>query len=285
MAFAFRRLADEPIGLLATARVEPATNVDDLLAGPAHAERRDLAALTVDELNVLVRDRAGRSLRRPTLFRLHELSGGNPYFALELVRGMSEDDELTVPVELAALLRRRLAALSPATQDVLLAAAALAQPTRDVLALVEPHAGRALAEAVAADVIEDGIGDVRFTHPLLASVCYAAASPASVRQRRAIHGRLAAVTEDPVERAHHLGLAVDGPDAGVARTVTEATLLASRRGAVATAADLAELAVAVTPPDDADRLARSIEAARLRHETGDIDRAERMLADALEGGN
>ena len=128
LAFAFRRLADVPIGLLATVRIEPATDVDDLLAGPAHAERRDLAALTIEELNVLVRERAGRSLRRPTLLRLHELSGGNPYFALELVRGMSDGDELTVPVELAALLRRRLSALSPVTQDVLLAAAALASP-------------------------------------------------------------------------------------------------------------------------------------------------------------
>ena len=279
LAFAFRRLADEPIGLLATARVEPATNVDDLLAGPAHAERRDLAALTVDELNALVRDRAGRSLRRPTLLRLHELSSGNPYFALELVRGMTNGDELTVPVELAALLRRRLSALSPATQDVLLAAAALAQPTRDVLALVDPHAGSATSEAVAADVIEEGIGEVRFTHPLLASVCYASASPA---QRRAIHHRLAATVDDPVERAHHLGLAVDGPDSDVARSVAEASTLARRRGAIATAADLAELAVSVTPESDADRTARAIEAARLRHDTGDIDHAERMLAAALE---
>ena len=136
---------------------------------------------------------------------------------------MSDADELSVPVELATLLHRRLCTLTPATQDVLLAAAALASP-RGLADAVDPHAGSAIAAAVAADVIEDGIGDVRFSHPLLSSVCYAAASPA---QRRAIHERLAGVVDDPVEQAHHLGLAADGPDAGVARTVAEASLLAA----------------------------------------------------------
>ena len=219
LAFAFRRLDDEPIGLLATVRVEPATDVDDLLAGPTHAERRDLGALTIDELNALVRDRTGRSLRRPTLLRLHELSGGNPYFALELVRTMSADEELQVPGELAVLLQRRLSALSPATQRVLLAAAALPAPTRDLLAAVDRHVGEALAEAVAADVIEDGIGDVRFTHPLLGSVCYSAATPSA---RREIHRRLATAVRDPVERAHHVGLATARPDKVVARDLAEA---------------------------------------------------------------
>ena len=93
---------------------------------------------------------------------------------------------------------------------------------------------------------------------------------------------MAATVDDPVERAHHLGLAVDGPDSDVARSVAEASTLARRRGAIATAADLAELAVSVTPESDADRTARAIEAARLRHDTGDIDHAERMLAAALE---
>ena len=279
LAFAFRRLDDEPIGLLATVRVEPTTDVDDLLAGPTHAERRDLGALTIDELNALVRDRTGRTLRRPTLLRLHELSGGNPYFALELVRTMSADEELRVPSELAVLLQQRLSALSPSTQRVLLAAAALAEPTRDLLAVVDRHVGEALAEAVAADVIEGGIGDVRFTHPLLGSVCYSAAAPEA---RRDVHRRLATAVSDPVERAHHVGLAVDRPDKVVARELAETVALARRRGAVAAAADLAELAVSVTPESDADRIARVIEAAQLRHDSGDIARAERMLAEELE---
>ena len=274
-----RRLVGESIGLLARVRVEAATDVGDLVVGPTHGERCDLGPLTVDELNVLVRDRSGRRLRRPTLRRLHELSGGNPNFALELVRTMAPDDELRAPVELAVLLQRRLAALSPAARDVMLATAALAEPTRDLLADLGPHIGEAIAEAVAADVIEDGIGVVRFTHPLLGSVCHAAATPA---ERRTIHGGLAAVVQDPVERAHHLALAADGPDVEVARTVTEATALARRRGALAIAADLAELAVSVTPDGDADRLARVCAAAQSRFETGDTGRAEQLLTDALE---
>ena len=55
---------------------------------------------------------------------------------------------------------------------------------------------------------------VRFTHPLLASLCYEQAPP---WKRRAVHARLATLVEDPEERARHLALAADGRRRGAGR--------------------------------------------------------------------
>ena len=64
--------------------------MDDLLNAlpDALTERCELTPLTVAALYELVHDRLGLSLARPTLVRLHELSGGNPFFALELARSL-----------------------------------------------------------------------------------------------------------------------------------------------------------------------------------------------------
>ena len=168
-----------------------------------------MGPLTVAALYELVRERFDRSLSRPTLLRLHELSEGNPFFAIELARGLSENEELTVPRALSELLRARLAATSERTQDVLLAAAALARPTVEVLERVDEGVDAALDEAVSAELLEDEPGIVRFTHPLLASVHYTGASPTA---RRAVHRRLAEAGLEAEERARHLALAADGPD-------------------------------------------------------------------------
>ena len=281
LTFALRRLDDDRVGVLATVRVERRVNANDLLlALPSErTERRDLAPLTVAALYELVRERYGLSLARPTLLRLHELSGGNPFFALELARGLSENDQLTVPRELSELLRARLGALSKPTQDVLLAAAALARPTREVLEQVDEGVDAALAEAVAAEIVEEESDVILFTHPLLASVHYEAASPSA---RRAVHGRLAEVDLDPEEKAHHLALAAAEPSEEVARALDDAASGAEARGAVPAAADLAATAVRLTLPSRRARLhRRRLEAARLAFAAGDRASAERMLNDAL----
>ena len=201
--------------------------------------------MTVAALYELVRERHGLSLSRPTLLRLHELSEGNPFFALELARGLSEKEQLTVPRELSELLRARLGALSKPTQDVLLAAAALARPTKETLERIDKGTDAALAEAVAAEIVEDEPDVIRFTHPLLASVHYRSAAAAD---RRAVHRTLADGSLDGDERARHLALAAEGPDEKVARALDEAVGLARGRGALASAAELAGLGVAMTPP-------------------------------------
>src|SRR5205823_1963944 len=82
----------------------------------------------------LLRRRLERSYQRPTLLRLHQASGGNPFFALEIARalGTSElrpNEPLPVPPDVRSLVRRRITRLPPATRRALFRAAALAQPT------------------------------------------------------------------------------------------------------------------------------------------------------------
>ena len=47
--------------------------------------------LSVGALHQLLRDRLGRPFARQTLLRIHERSGGNPFFALELARVLDAD--------------------------------------------------------------------------------------------------------------------------------------------------------------------------------------------------
>src|SRR5207245_1787259 len=77
------------------------------------------------------------SLRRPTLRRIHEVSGGNPFFALELGGAFARTGDSTAELPLSSSLRdlvsQRMAALSPATIDALRIVAALSDPAQSAV--------------------------------------------------------------------------------------------------------------------------------------------------------
>jgi DNA-binding CsgD family transcriptional regulator len=286
LAFALRRMEDNRIGLLATVRTELGAAADDLtrVLPDEYTERRDLQPMSVAALYDLVRTRFGTSLTRPILMRLHELSGGNPFYAIELIRGFVDDGagpgtDLAVPRKLSQLLRARLAAMSEPTQEVLLLVAALARPSRETLEHVDARIDDALDEALAADIVEETAAAIRFTHPLLASVHYVSAS-ATVR--RAAHRTLADANLGSEERARHLALAAEEPSEDVAHTLDGAVELARGRGALASAAELAELSLSLTPAGEPAVHVRSLAAADLRFSSGDIEGADRLLTEALE---
>jgi DNA-binding CsgD family transcriptional regulator len=281
LAYALRRFDDgEQIGLLATVRTGTGVDTSNIVdALPRDVlERRELPALTTAALHRLVLERYGVALTRPTLLRLHALSGGNPLFALEVARDLGAGDDLSVPRELADLLRARLATLSPTTAQVVLTAALLARPSRELLGLVERNVDDAIGEAVAADVLAVSGDDVRFTHPLLGSVHV---ESMTVESRRAAHARIAAVVDDPEEKARHLAQATRGTSQGAARALDAAVATARSRGALAAAAELAAMSVSMTPAGDPDRHRRVVRAAELAHATGDSAGAERLLGGAL----
>jgi DNA-binding CsgD family transcriptional regulator len=281
LAFALRRFDDgERVGLLATKRTGAGADTRDIDdAVPRDLlERRELPSLSTAALHRLVLQRFGVALSRPMLLRLHAMSGGNPLFALEVARDLGAGDDLSVPRELADLLRTRLATLSPAGAQVVLTAALLARPSRELLTLVERDADAAINEAVAADVLEVSGDSVRFTHPLLGSVHVDSMSMAS---RRAAHGRIAAAVEDPEERARHLALAAVGPDQRAALALDAAVAAANTRGALPAAADLAAMAVAMTLGGDPDRHRRVVRAVELAFAAGDLGGAESLLTEAL----
>src|SRR5829696_3469642 len=87
LRFAIRRLRGERVGLLLALRTEgrrrSALGVESALE-PDRLTRVDVPPLTLGAVHHLLRTRLGLVLPRPTLRRLHETAGGNPFFALEL---------------------------------------------------------------------------------------------------------------------------------------------------------------------------------------------------------
>jgi DNA-binding CsgD family transcriptional regulator len=290
LAFATRRLESEPVGLLATVRLAPEEAEPAELAravGDERLTRLTLGPMSVSALYELIRVRLDFPLPRPLLLRVHETSEGNPFLALELARELlhvghqvAPDEPLPVPHGVRDLVRARLARLPESAHETLLAAAALSQPTLDLLEHVAPK--RALQDIRAASeagVVELHGRRVRFTHPLLASIHYESAPPSRQRQ---VHRRVADAAIDGEERARHLALAAEGPDEEVAAVLAAAVVVAESRGALPAAADLAARAVKLTPQSSRERLQRRrLQAARLAFAAGDNQAAERLLEDAL----
>jgi predicted ATPase len=204
LQFALRRLGDERVGFLATSRTGSGeeARVDVGRSFPeARLGRLSVGPLSLGALFHLLRDCLGLELARPQLVQLREVTGGNPFFALEVGRELAmarpaPGRQLPVPSTLRQLLGKRLGRLPADTREVLLSAAALARPTVAVLAAAHGPGVRVTdalehAEHTGVIVLEDA--RVRFAHPLLASVCYEEALPWG---RRAAHARLAAAVAE-----------------------------------------------------------------------------------------
>ncbi len=91
-----------------------------------------------------------------------------------------------------------------------------------------------------------------------------------------------AIVQDPLVRARHLALSRDAPDADVAGVLDGAAILAADRGASAVAAELAEQALRLTPPDEhGERHRRALAAARAHQAAGEWTRARAIATDLL----
>ena len=284
LEFAGRRLREERVALLLARRQSSRLDSERLeLAIPE--ERRfavRVGPLSMGALHRLLRDRFGSTLARPALRRVHEASGGNPFYALELVRALESSGgwtrpghPLPVPETLEAILQERIDALPTGVRQVLAAAAALRRPTESMLG--DWPALEQAAEAGLIELTNEGVG---FTHPLLASAAYGSITAA---ERRRLHRRLAEVVSDPEERARHLALGAEGPDKEVADALEGAARQAAARGAPAAAAELAELAVRLTPTAERGRLLeRRVNAAGYHLPAGELDTASSMLEHLVE---
>ena len=277
IAFALRRVSVEPIGLL-VARRRPADASDGDVVRSIEAEQIPLGPLTVGAIHALLADQLQLSIPRSLLLRVHEASRGNPLFALEIGRALQErglpepGQPFEIPAETETLFSARLEQLPADTLDALAVAAAMAAPTRS---LVEASSAGSLEPGIDAGVIRLEVERIHFTHPLLASAAY---TRLDAGRRRELHRRLATIVGSREERARHLALAAAEPDPHVAAALDEAADQAARRGAPAAAAELAELAVKLTPNNDTDRL-RSRRGVAARHHlvAGDAARARTIL--------
>jgi DNA-binding CsgD family transcriptional regulator len=277
LAFAFRRLDASTVVLLLARRPVDAARQSELERAlpEANVQRLHVGPLSVGALHAFLRDRVGRVFARQTLLRIHEQSGGNPFYALEIARALGADVDptqpLPVPDALDELVQGRVSGLPPATREALALAAAVGTASESLL----ERAGvprDALAPAVAAGVIARERGAIRFTHPLLASAVY---DPR-------VHARLAEVVDDPLARARHLALSSDSPDSEIAHALDDAARLATERGAAALAAELNEHALRLTPPAEVDdRHRRALAAARAHQAAGEWTRAQAIARELL----
>jgi len=293
LQFVVRRLKDEPVGLMTAARGARADD-DPLGIVPAFAEDRAHAVhvgpLSQDALERVLRAKLGEGFSRTTFLRLHEMSGGNPFFAQEigsaLLRrgdGVAAGEELPIPDRLQELIEDRLGGLPARTVEALEVVSALSAPTLDVIAAaIAPSSGLddRLDPAIDHDVVEVVERRLRFTHPLLASAVYQRTPP---ERRRQLHAKLATIAHDPEERARHLALSVEGPDVAVADALEEAASLSGARGAPQSAAELWEMARRATPRDRGEDLVRRTHQAGVAHdECGDTSLARSVLEQAVD---
>ena len=292
LAFALRRLRDVPVKIISAMRVGPdlgdPTQLDR--AFPDERLRRvSVGPLDPIALQRLLNSRAEGRVSASLAHRVHEATAGNPFFALELARALDREgiepgpgEPMPLPKDLARLLGARIRSLSAEVRDLLLIVAAAGRPTVALmrhLGSSSSATGAALDQAERDELVET-VGDrVRLTHPLLGSTIYADAGP---DRRRSAHLRISQVVDDPIERAWHLALSTERADPRVASALDDAAGVAESRGAPAIAEELTELAIRLTPPEDARAVrVRAVARAERLFETGDVEQAIAQMEDVV----
>ena len=287
IAFAARRLAQEPVGIVFVERDpggEPELQrLPELhLGGLADAAARALlAAVVTGPMDEQVRDRIVAETR------------GNPLALLQLPRGLTPAQiaggfglfgQGALTTRVAESFHRRLEALPAATRRLLVVAAA--EPGQDAVLIWRAAEQLDVQLEDAEPAVTDGLieltGQVRFCHPLARSTVYRAAPP---DERRAAHGALAQATDpdvDPDRRAWHRAHATAGLDEDVAAELERSATRAQARGGIAAAAAFHERAAELTP-DPARRATRALVAAWAKYQAASPERALRLLAIAESG--
>lgn len=290
IAFAVRRLAQDPIGLVLTRRTPP---LDDVRAAieqsvpAAAADVRPLGPLTLGALHRLVAQ-TGVDLARPALVHLERASGGNPLLALDIVgalrragQPLTADMILPVPQTVERLVRDRIEPLPALTRRLVVTASALARADLATLEVLERDVdiGAGLRPAIECGLLEMEGPLVRFVHPLYRSAVYTSQSDTA---RRALHRRLATAVSSAEESAMHTALGATPPDAAAARSIARVADDVFRRGGLDTSAALFEHAIRLTPQDERDfRASTTVALARILWELGDLTASRALVDDAL----
>ncbi len=285
LGFAARRLTGR-IGMLVAVRTGGPDFADVTwlnFARPDTLVRLRISPLTLGGVHALIAARLGRTLPRPMIVRIHEISGGNPFFALELARFAAADPAdpaVGLPDSLAGLVQSHLGQPSEELAGVLLAASCAALPTVERLGRatgIDPARVVELLESPqACDIVEVDGNRIRFRHPLFATGVYGAASPAA---RRAAHRQLAELADEPELKARHLALAATTGDPDTMTALDAAAAATAARGAPAAAAELLELAIKL----GGDTPMRRMRAAEQHFRSGAIEAARAHLRTTLDG--
>ena len=257
LSFALRRLEGHAVSLLLCRRAleVPPVALEEAFA-PTSVERFTVGPLSVGALRAVLREHLGTALPRSMQLRLHEVSGGNPFYALEVARGRPPDQpsDVSAPLPLPSSLERVIAARletldEDARRAMLLIAAHGRFPVRAAAAM--SLAPAALERAREARVIETTDGIARFAHPLFASAIYLGATE---EERRWAHRQLATIV-DARSIARVTSRSGGQPGRGARRDDRVSRRPRSARGAPIAGAELAEHALRLTPLDDVESAA------------------------------
>jgi DNA-binding CsgD family transcriptional regulator len=286
LAFVARRIASDPIAILAAIRAG-----DESPLAEIGIPNVDLNPLNEHDAARLV-DAVAPHLQPAARKRVLHEAAGNPLAIVELPVALAsltsaEQSDIPGQLPLTARLERAFTArhreLPSATQSLLTVAAIDdAGSIAELLAAATSLEGNdvtaeELAPAIAAGLVAAVDTIVRFRHPLIRSAVY---QDAGVAGRRAAHLALADVlSDDPDRSAWHRAAAALGPDPDVAAGLEAAASRARRRGAIAVAVAALERAATLTadPPLRGTRLVR---AADLAFELGRRDIVTRTLREA-----
>ena len=280
LAFAARRLGDDPVAVLVAGR---AGRVPPPLRG---APLLELDGLEPQEAAVLVSTHYPGRWTSDLLDSLHRATGGNPLALLEFGRDpgaiAAAADALphTLPSRLRVAFGRRLDTLTPPDREVALVAAVVGEDLRLIRAVCE-HLGLdpgGLAAAAEAGLLTLTDTRVRFTHPLLRSVTYGSAPQARrARVRRVVADLIDPADADP--RVWHRAAATDRLDEQVAAQLVDLGARATARSAFSVAATALERAARLSP-SAADARARLVASAASAWAGGHRDQALRLLDEA-----
>lgn len=285
IGFAARRLSGQA-GMLVTVRLGEPESLDIQsrlqFRRPETLARVRIRPLPLGGLHALLAARLRHTLPRPTIARIHEISGGNPFFALELAAHAQSGEfgeGVDLPDTLAALVRHRIGDVDDDVAAVLLATATIAAPTVELIGqgtgLTTDRVVELLDSAASRAIVGLDGNRVRFTHPLFATGVYTSATPA---RRRAMHRQLAEVVDQLEVKARHLALSTASGDPDTLSALDAAAESTFARGAPAAAAELVELALKLggnTPQ-------RLIRAGELQFRAGSLAAARRHLQEGMK---
>jgi DNA-binding CsgD family transcriptional regulator len=282
LAYAVRRLADEPVTLLLARRPGERSALEGAVPGEG-PRQLPVVPLSLGATRHMLADRLGLRLPHHVLRRVVDTTLGNPLFALEVGRVLADRDpetlgeDVPVPDHVEDLVGLRIADLGHEVRRVLLALALDGDLRTDQLRIVAGPGGleRALEEDV---VLADG-ERIRAAHPLLAAAAKRHASDAETRD---VHRRLAGVVTHEQSQVLHLAVATTTDDEALASRAAAAAGAAANRGAPRLAVDLGTHALRLTPPDSPVSVSRLLDLGRYLLVAGERQRVTDLLSDRVD---
>jgi DNA-binding CsgD family transcriptional regulator len=280
LAFALRRLLDEPVVAVITERSSVPSPFDN-----AGFEVIELNGLDVDDAMTVM----GAGTDRAVAQRCVDAAKGSPMALGEYARVLDSDqlagrtplpDDLPVGDQVLRSFVDRITALDDeAKQAVAVVAAALDTTARDIHDAADRFFadGMGLLAAELAGITRMSPESIELTHPLMRTAIREATGAEAMRSA---HAALAQVVGDADKRAWHLASAAIGPDEAVAKQLEQVAVVADQRGAWAAAAATWERAADLST-DLAERHRRLLGAGTSRWNSADPFAAMAVLDEVV----